>query len=138
MKTICFDLDGVVMHYDGWKGRDVFGKPNWEVIQAMQMLKVAGYRIIIWTTRNATPALKEYLARNKIPYDSINSTAHNPPGTSQKPIYHAYIDDRAIQYRGQKSEKLLRSINYLIENGAPILDEEKNGDAKPETAPAAL
>jgi adenylylsulfate kinase len=126
MKTICWDFDGVIAHYDGWQGVDVFGAPNWEAVKAMQALAAeGGYYIIIWTTRTVTPALKDYLIRNKIPYDSINSSAHNPPGTSQKPIYDVFIDDRAIHYRGQKTEKLIRSIKHLIENGAPILAEDK-------------
>lgn len=115
MKTICFDFDGVIAHYDGWKGVDVFGKPNWDVVDAMKQLKASlNYSIIIWTTRRVTPALKAYLTRNNIPYDSINSSRHNPPGTSSKPIYHAFIDDRAIGYRGQKTAKLIRSIEHLV------------------------
>jgi hypothetical protein len=115
MKTICFDFDGVIAHYDGWKGVDVFGKPNWDVIDAMKQLKAnLDYSIIIWTTRKVTPALKAYLSRNNIPYDSINSSRHNPPMTSSKPIYHVIIDDRAIGYRGQKTSKLIRSIEHLI------------------------
>jgi len=121
MKTICFDFDGVIAHYDGWKGVDVFGKPNWDVIDAMKQLKIKGYHIIIWTTRKATPALKEYLTRCNVPHDTINSCKHNPPNTSQKPIYHVFIDDRAIQYRGQKTAKLIRTIEHLITNGEPIL-----------------
>jgi len=138
VKTIAFDFDGVIAHYDGWKGVDVFGKPNWEVVEAMQMLKAAGYHLIIWTTRKPTAALKAYLTRNKIPYDSINSCSHNPPDTSNKPIYHAFIDDRAIQYRGQKRDKLIRCIKHLIEDGAPITEGNKDEPAKSETAPAAV
>jgi len=123
MKTICFDFDGVIANYDGWKGLDVFGKPNWEAVEAMQILKAAGYHIIIWTTRKATPALKAYLARNKIPYDSINSNAHNPPDTSAKPIYHVLIDDRAIQeaaaYDGRKQERMRGSTKYADKELVP-------------------
>jgi hypothetical protein len=132
MKIICFDFDGVIAHYDGWKGVDVFGKPNWDVIDAMKQLKASlNYSIIIWTTRKVTPALKAYLTRNNIPYDSINSSRHNPPGTSNKPIYHAIIDDRAIGYRGQKTAKLIRTIEHLINNGAPILSGEKVTNTAP-------
>jgi len=134
MKTICFDFDGVIAHYDGWKGADVFGKPNWDVIDAIKQLKAKGYHIIIWTTRKVTPALNGYLTRCKVPHDAINSCKHNPPGTSQKPIYHVFIDDRAIQYRGQKTAKLIRTIEHLIDTGAPILAGDK--ETKPtETVP---
>lgn len=137
MKTICFDFDGVIAKFSGWKGEDVFGSPNWDVVDAMKKLKIDGYRVIIWTTRRVTPALKAYLSRNNIPYESINSCRHNPPGTSLKPIYHVLIDDRAIGYRGQKSAKLVRSIEHLIVNGSPILANETKADNVPLTVETA-
>lgn len=113
-KTICFDFDGVIAKYDGWKGVDVFGSPNWQVVQAIKALHAKGHHIIIWTTRTSTPALRSYLHRNKIPHHSVNSTSHNPPGTSAKPIFDLMIDDRAIGYRGQDSVKLLRTIDHEL------------------------
>lgn len=113
-KTLCFDFDGVIAKYDGWKGVDVFGSPNWQVVQAIKALHAKGHHIIIWTTRTFTPALKAYLHRNKIPYSSVNDTKHNPPGTSSKPIFDLMIDDRAIGYRGQDSVKLLRTIDHEL------------------------
>ncbi|MBI4707755.1 MAG: hypothetical protein HY761_07520 [Candidatus Omnitrophica bacterium] len=133
MKVIAFDFDGVIAHYEIWKGVDVFEKPNWDVIDAMKQLKAKGYHIIIWTTRKVTPALKAYLIRNNVPYDSINSCKHNPPDTSQKPIYHVFIDDRAVQYRGQNTTKLIRTIEHLINTGAPILAEDKPVEVAPAT-----
>ena len=128
MKTIAFDFDGVIAEYHGWKGIDVFGKPNPKVIKAMQKLKAKGYHLIIWTTRQDTFALRLFLHNNEVPYDSINSTSHNPPDTSAKPIYHVFVDDRAVGYRGQKAGKLVRTIEYVIENGAHIQETEKNGE----------
>jgi len=132
MKTICFDFDGVIAHYDGWKGVDVFGKPNWDVIDAMKQLKASlNYSIIIWTTRKVTPALKAYLIRNNIPYDSINSCKHNPPNTSQKPIYHVLVDDRAVHYRGQKTAKLIRTIEHLIASGTEVTETATSEQKEP-------
>jgi hydroxymethylpyrimidine pyrophosphatase-like HAD family hydrolase len=127
MKTVAFDFDGVIAEYDGWKGVDVFGSPNLEVIKAMQKLARKGYHIIIWTTRNETLALRLYLAKHNVSYSSINSTSHNPPYTSTKPIYHVFVDDRAVGYRGQKADKLIRTIEYVIENGAHIQETKKDG-----------
>jgi hydroxymethylpyrimidine pyrophosphatase-like HAD family hydrolase len=126
LKTICFDFDGVIAKFDGWKGTDVFGAPHWDVINAMKQLKASGYHVIIWTTRRITPGLMAYLNRNGVPFDSINSIAHNPKGTSTKPLYHVLVDDRAIQYRGQDCKKLIKSIEHLIANGAPVLKGEEN------------
>jgi hydroxymethylpyrimidine pyrophosphatase-like HAD family hydrolase len=113
-KWICFDFDGVIASYNGWKGFDVLGKPQIEVIKAIRKLKDMEYCITILTTRLDTPTIRKWLKDNEVPFDSINSNAHNPPNTSQKPIYHAIIDDRAINYKGQSMEKLVSEIDNLI------------------------
>lgn len=114
-KWICFDFDGVIASYEGWKGFDVLGKPNGAVIQTIQVLKSRGYAITILTTRLDTPTMRSWLKEHGVPFDSINSNAHNPPNTSQKPIYHAIIDDRAINYKDQGGEELLEQIINLVE-----------------------
>jgi len=114
-KWLCFDFDGVIASYDGWKGFDVLGEPNLEVIKAMQTLNNKGYRITIFTTRMDTPVLRKWLYDNLVPYDSVNSNSHNPTHTSQKPIYHAVIDDRAVCYDGQPSDYLIHEILKLVD-----------------------
>ena len=98
-KTIAFDFDGVIASYDGWKGFDVFGKPNRDVISVMNRLYRSGNRVIIWTTRQDTPKLRAWLKRNKVKCHGINDASHNPPCTSCKPAYDVFIDDRAVGYR---------------------------------------
>jgi hypothetical protein len=95
-KTIVCDFDGVIATYDGWKGFDVFGQPILSTIRILHRLKNIGWKIVIFTTRLATPTLEAWLEYNAVPYDAINSTAHNPPNTSNKPIADVYLDDRAI------------------------------------------
>lgn len=116
-KTYCFDFDGVIAKYDGWKGVDVFGEPIPATIEAMRRLKEQGGRIIIFTTRLATPALISWLQRNQVPYDEINKNSKNPPMTSVKPIYDVFIDDRALNYHGQGVGELLSEINRIIAKG---------------------
>jgi len=113
-KWICFDFDGVIASYDGWKGFDVLGLPQQAVIETIRKLKTQGYGITILTTRLDTPTLRNWLKENDVPFDSINNNAHNPPNTSQKPIYHAIIDDRAVCYNGQNSETLFTQIDNLV------------------------
>lgn len=114
-KWICFDFDGVIAKYSGWRGFDVLGDPNTAVIETMILLKKSGsYMITIFTTRPFTPTMDKWLKENNVPYDSINSNAHNPPMTSQKPIYHAFIDDRAIRYTNQDILKLYDEILKVI------------------------
>lgn len=114
-KVIAFDFDGVISSYDGWKGVDVFGQPDMKVVYAMRRLHVQDWKIVIFTTRIETPKLRAWLKQYDVPYDSINSTKHNPPDTSIKPIYHVIVDDRAVQYRGQDTETLERDIMAVYE-----------------------
>ena len=115
-KVIAFDFDGVIASYDGWKGFDVFGEPKYGVIQIMEKLKDEGYKIIIWTTRPFTEAMREWLRINKVPYDSVNRTDHNPPMTSTKPIFHAFIDDRGIGFRNMTPNELYEEIHKLVDD----------------------
>ena len=75
MKTICIDFDGVIASYQGWEGADKFGDPVPGVQSALKVLRQEGYRIIIFTTRKVTAALKKYLKDNDITYDYINQAA---------------------------------------------------------------
>lgn len=113
--TICFDFDGVIATYSGWKGFDVLGKPNYEVIRAMQELKDKGKYIVIFTTRPATETLVKWLKDYNVPYDEINRNKHNPVMTSTKPIYSVIVDDRACRYKQQTTEELLRDIEVVLE-----------------------
>ena len=113
-KWISFDFDGVLATYEGWKGVDVLGDPNPKAINAVQTLKNKGYKILIWTTRQATPVLKDWLKRNGVAYDAINTADHNPPDTSMKPIAHCIVDDRALRYDGQNTEDLVLQIETYV------------------------
>lgn len=95
-KTLACDFDGVLATYDGWKGFDVFGEPIQSTIEILQKLNEKGWRIIIFTSRLATPTLEKWLRSNAVPYSAINSTAHNPPNCSIKPTADVYLDDRAV------------------------------------------
>ena len=116
-KVLCFDFDGVIAFYDGWKGFDVFGPPNYLVIEAMRELKRKGYYLTIFTTRPCTQTMVDWLKKYEVPFNSINSNSHNPPMTSQKPIYHAMIDDRAIRYSGQTTTDLVLEIEKSLQEG---------------------
>lgn len=111
---LSIDFDGVVSTYDGWKGFDVLGQPIPEVRECLKACREKGYKIVIFTTRLDTPTLRAWLKEHDIPYNSINSTSHNPPHTSTKPISHVIIDDRAIRYQGQSSNVLLEQIEMLL------------------------
>lgn len=100
-KTICIDFDGVIAQYQQWEGEEKFGAPVPGVQSALKVLKKEGYRIIIFTTREVSDGLKEYLKQNEITYDYINENPDQPKNTnSGKPIADLYVDDRSVCFRG--------------------------------------
>lgn len=100
-KTICIDFDGVIAQYQEWQGEDKFGAPVPGVQSALSTLKKQGYRVIIFTTREVTDGLKEYLKENGIEYDYINENPDQPKNSNQgKPIADLYVDDRTVCFRG--------------------------------------
>ena len=114
-KTVAFDFDGVVAKYDGWKGIHHFGEPNEEVVEAIRHLKRLGFKIILYSTRGGAE-MQRYCEKHDIPVDYYNV---NPEVISQnpgKPVAHVYVDDRAINYHGQKAPELIREIVALTIN----------------------
>jgi len=105
-KTICIDFDGVIHDYRrGWRGIDVFDKVLPGASEATQQLHDAGYIIIIHTTRNDSPALRNFLKENNICFDYINHNPHQPAGSEQgKIIADVYLDDRGICFTGDWNE----------------------------------
>lgn len=100
-KTICIDFDGVIAQYQQWQGKDTFGAPVPGVQSALKVLKKEGYKIIIFTTRDVSDALKQYLKDNDITYDHINENPDQPKDSNAgKPIADLYVDDRSVCFRG--------------------------------------
>lgn len=101
-KTIAIDFDGVLADYKkGYQGKDVFGDVVEGASSATKVLKENGWRIIIYTTRPATDALKNWLNVNEITYDYINENPDQPKESEGcKLIADIYVDDRGIQFNG--------------------------------------
>lgn len=95
---VCFDLDGVIAKYDGWKQDGSIGEPNLPIIEFMRQLKKEGYYIIIQTCRTnwqrGPPPGDQYyiiykwLYAHEIPYDRLEGEG--------KAMAHVYFDDRAV------------------------------------------
>ena len=113
-KSICIDFDGVIHDYSsGWQGIDVFGKVLPGASEATHQLHDAGYMIIIHTTRNDTPALRDFLNKNDICFDYINHNPYQPKGSEFGKIKaDIYLDDRGVCFTGNWDETLKQILNF--------------------------
>jgi hypothetical protein len=103
-KTIAIDFDGVINSFSrGWCGSTETDDPVEGAAEAINALLAAGNKVVIYSTRAATPEGKEtirrYLAENDVSFEEIEVT-------DKKPIAHIYIDDRAIPFSGDWSDTL--------------------------------
>ncbi len=113
-KSICIDFDGVIHDYvRGWQGIDVFDKVIPGASEATHRLREAGYMIIIHTTRNDTPALRDFLNQNDVCFDHINYNPYQPAGSEHGKIKaDIYLDDRGICFTGNWNETVGQILNF--------------------------
>lgn len=120
--TIAVDFDGVLADYSaGWRGWNQFGIPIRGAADAMRELAQMGCHLAIWTTRQDTPKLRDWLSTAGITYHSLNSTEHNPPHTSNKPIFSLILDDKAYPRCGQQFNRndwdaVVITVRHMIAN----------------------
>lgn len=98
--TVAVDFDGVIHRYEGWKGPDVLDEPNPGAREFLAELVARGFRVVILTTRPARfvePWLRRYRMDDLV--DQV---------TSEKVAAVAYIDDRAVRFRGNWDQVLAR------------------------------
>lgn len=101
MKTVCVDIDGTLVHYEEWQGDYHFGEILPGAVDAMKKLKAQGWFIIIYTTRGNNEAVKSFLDKQGVIFDSVNENPFQPDNAKGgKPIADVYIDDRAITFDG--------------------------------------
>jgi len=113
-KSICIDFDGVIHDYSrGWLGIDVFDKVLPGASEATHRLHDAGYMIIIYTTRNDTPALRDFLNKNEICFDYINENPYQPKGSEYGKVKaDVYLDDRGVCFTGDWNEAIDKIFNF--------------------------
>lgn len=109
-RTFAFDFDGVLSEYDGvFKGEEHVGKPIEEVVKAIKNLKKEGHKILVYSSRSDA-VLKKYCEEHKIPVDYYNRNPEFETGNPGKPVAFAYIDDRAVLYKGQSADELVKEL----------------------------
>jgi capsule polysaccharide export protein KpsC/LpsZ len=107
--VIAFDFDGVIASYHGYVAKNDVQEPIAEVVKAIKLLKERNFKILIHSTRG-DEFLKKYCEQFSIPFDYINHRPDREGENSGKPIAFAYVDDRAICYKGENAETLVSGI----------------------------
>lgn len=122
-KSVCVDLDGVLLYYNNWKGMDGrLGKPRPGAKQFLTKIRKFA-RVIIFTARLAEEhqslgdrtfyRIKSWLEYNDLPYDEIYIGRG-------KPIAEAFVDDRAISIPKNPVEsdfdEALIKVKRFVEN----------------------
>jgi histidinol phosphatase-like enzyme len=106
---VALDFDGVLASYNGFVAKDDIQKPNPEVVKAIKLLKEKNFKILIHSTRG-DEFIKKYCEQFSIPIDYINRQPHKEGENPGKPIAFVYVDDRAICYKGENAESLVKEI----------------------------
>lgn len=114
-KSVAIDFDAVVSHYYGWQGKGVFGVPIKGARESLDLLRKAGRRVIIHTSRVETWLIAEYMKKHSIPYHFIN---HNPDNvyyhlSPLKVAADVYVDDRALRFDGNWEKTFTEIINFV-------------------------
>jgi hypothetical protein len=97
--TVCVDLNGVLDFYQGWQGSDHWDPPRPGAFEFLEELSARGFRVVIFSTKDPkgvdawlrSHGLAEYVAEV----------------TDRKVPAVAYVDDRAVRFRGDYKQALL-------------------------------
>jgi len=111
-KILALDLDGTALHYDGFKGVDEFGSALRDLVDELNILKGQGIKIVIWTCRPDSPALREHLKQEEIPFDFVNEHPWNGPDNPRKIHADWYYDDKGLTANGISKGLAQRVLNH--------------------------
>jgi len=113
-KIIAVDFDGVISKYDTFKGIGVFGKPVEGVQWALRMFREMGAIVTVYSCRRESSLIQEYMDEHKIPWDFINHSPlnHKLKLNPKKLGADIYIDDRAVQFRGEWQKTYQEVVNF--------------------------
>lgn len=117
-KTVCLDFDGVLNTYDGWRGEDELFEPRPGAVEFVHALRERGYTVAIHSTRDPSKVAWWLIAHGFAKHVGIRPLGIRPHEPNidgpelelfvcaRKPPAVAYVDDRAIRFRGDYGEVL--------------------------------
>lgn len=97
-RRICVDLNGVLDTYAGWQGQVTWHPPRAGARAFLRDLRARGFEIVVLTVR-APEAARAWLTAHGL-------ADHVAEVTDRKPPAFAYIDDRALCFRGAFEQTL--------------------------------
>jgi hypothetical protein len=102
--VVCVDLNGVLDRYTGWQGPEHWDPPRPGAAGFLRELAEHGFRVVVFTTRWADDA-RAWLERHGLA-QWVSEV------TDRKLAAHAYVDDRAVCFRGDFAEALGQVLGF--------------------------
>jgi phosphoserine phosphatase len=102
--AVCVDLDGVLNTFDEWRGPEFFHPPREGAREFLSALHGSGFRVVILTVR-WHEWVRAWLEQHGLS-EFVDEV------TDRKPPAHAYVDDRAVCFRGDFSETLRHILEF--------------------------
>lgn len=103
-RRICIDLNGVLDTYQGWQGTVTWHSPRPGAREFLHKLRKSGFEIVVLSARDPEDA-RQWLAEHGM-IDLVDLV------TDRKVAAHAYVDDRAICFRGDFDETLAQIVGF--------------------------
>lgn len=112
-RDVCVDFDDTIIDND--PDSETYRHPLPGAVEALQALRDAGYRVIVWSARSS-PAwpdasgkiadIREILRTNAIPHDEVDV------GDKGKRLCLLYVDNNAVHFRswGSALPEVLRRL----------------------------
>lgn len=108
-KTICIDFDGVIHKYSkGYHDGTIYDPPSEGTWNALKEL-AENYKLVVLTARARTPEAIEEIGNYLKTYDLAQFVTNI---TNIKPAAAWYIDDKAIQFRGDWDLDVLIRLEF--------------------------
>lgn len=111
--TVAVDLDGTLAEelpkFDAKK----IGLPRPGARKWMRKFRQAGARIIVFTVRGQEQVVRDWLEKNKIPFDYINENPDQPKDSSGKVMADIYWDNLAISAAGPVKDSAPQVLERL-------------------------